>query len=261
MICALAGLRMTPAISTLELDDAVLRTATWGTEPPTLVLLHDGLGSLEQWRDFPGRLAEATSRTVLAYERPGHGRSTPTPAGAWPVDFFDVEAQRLQRLLDHLGLESPLLVGLSDGGTIALLHAATWPGRARAVAALASHSWVEDVCVETIEGMRRRRESVVKGLSLYHEAPEVLFDAWSGVWTSPSFRARDLRPRLASIVVPTLIAQGSEDEYATDAMLRETAAAIGDAQALELSGLGHLLHVSDPDRVAAAVADFFASLD
>ncbi|MEM1246556.1 MAG: alpha/beta hydrolase [Acidobacteriota bacterium] len=244
---------------TLQLSDASLHWAQWGAGSPQVVLLHDGLGSLAQWRDFPACLSEATGRSVIAYERQGHGSSTPVPTGPWPTDWLDREAERLGALLDHFGIEHPDLVGLSDGGTIALLFAARHPTRPRTVSALAAHSWVEPVCALAVSGMARLPTPLIDSLASYHRDAAALFTAWSGVWASEEFASWDIRPQLGKIAAPTLIAQGTADEYATDAMLTETAAAVGEtAWRLALDGWPHLLHLHDAEALARHVAEFLS---
>ncbi len=255
--------------STVAVGEAELTVARWGYGPAEIVLLHDGLGSIGQWRTIPGRLAAETGRTVLAYDRPGHGRSIPVPTGAWPADWLHLEAARFARLLDRLGdrvAPHPLLVGHSDGGSIALLHAAADGGdrgrELRGLVTLAAHSWVEQRCVDGIAGMAAAREPIVAGLVRYHAAPGAVFDAWSGVWLSDDFRPWDIRPSLGVIPCPTLVVQGRLDEYATEAHATETAAAVGsNAEALLLDGVGHLLHHQDPELVVRVARDALQSFE
>ncbi len=260
----------------LALDDAAMTVAVWGDGPADVLLLHDGLGSIGQWRTIPRRLAERTGLTVLAYDRPGHGRSTPVPTGPWPADWLHREAERLGRLLGAVDVvERPLLVGHSDGGSIALIHAAAigggeagdgdGDGDGRALAGLvtlAAHSWVEQTCVDAIAGMRHDSGPIVAGLRRYHTDPAAVFEAWSGVWVSDGFRPWDIRPKLSTIGCPTMVVQGRNDEYATDAHAIETATAIGDnARWRLLDDVGHLLHHQDPELIVETVADLAAELD
>ena len=250
---------------TVELDGASIDVARWGTGPAQIVLLHDGLGSIGQWRTIPGRIAEEAGCTVLAYDRPGHGGSTPVPTGAWPADWLHREADRLDRLLTTLGPQidgRPLLVGHSDGGSIVLLDAAARPDRdRRGLVTLAAHTWVEQRCVDGIVDMVDQRASIVAGLAHHHQHPEAVFDAWSGVWLSQDFRPWDVRGDLAPISCPTLVAQGRLDEYATEAHVTDTADAIGaNAEARLLDGVGHLLHHQDPDLVVSVVVEAWQRL-
>ena len=222
-------------------------------------MLHDGLGSIAQWRSVPADLARRTGRPVLAYDRAGHGRSTPTPTGAWPADWLHREAVVLADLIDAVGASDPVLVGHSDGGSIAAIHAATTPSHTR-LALLAAHSWVEPITVDEIARLRARPDGVVRRLRRYHAAADALFEAWSGVWTGDEFAAWDIRPRLGAISAPTLVVQGARDEYATDRHAVETAAAIGaNAECRLLPGLGHLLHHEAPEQVGELLARFIAA--
>lgn len=246
-------------IEVVELGDLRLTTATWGTGTPEIVMLHDGLGSIEQWRSVPADLARRTGRPVLAYDRAGHGRSTPTPAGAWPADWLHREADVLAELIRAVGTTDPVLVGHSDGGSIAAIHAASTRSGAR-LALLAAHSWVEPITVREIARLRARPDDVVRRLRRYHRAADALFEAWSGVWTGEEFAAWDIRPRLGAIPAATLVVQGAGDEYATDRHAVETAAAIGpNAECRLLPGLGHLLHHEAPDRVSELLARFITA--
>ncbi len=223
-------------------------------------MLHDGLGSLSQWRDTPAEIAEATGTAVMAFERAGHGTSTPIPDGAWPADWLHIEARVFADLLRAMSIERPLVVGHSDGGSIALLHAATG-GDCRGLIVLAAHSWVETACTEAITAMRQSADRFVAGLEPHHDDPRALFDAWSSVWVSREFSSWDIRPLLESIEVPTLVAQGDLDRYATDAQLTEMAAAIGPNATIErLAGVGHIIHHEQPTAVMSLVADFYEQL-
>ena len=246
-----------PHVSVVAVGACRLRTATWGSGPVEIVLLHDGLGSISQWRNTPAEIAAATGVAVMAYERAGHGASTPVPDGPWPTDWLHREAEVLGALLQEMNIDQPLLVGHSDGGTTALLHAARGGG-CSGVIALAAHSWVEPRCSGAIVGMRRFPDRFVTGLAMHHDAPAELFEAWSNAWVSDAFATWDVRPLLASITAPTLVVQGDQDQYATDAQLTETAAAIGaNATVMRLAGAGHIIHHEQPAVVAALVAEFY----
>ncbi len=250
------------ATAFVDVGAARLRTATWGAGPAEIVLLHDGLGSIAQWRDVPAGIHRRTGATVCAYERAGHGASTPMPIGPWPADWLHREAHVLTELLDVLGIEAPLLVGHSDGGSIGLIHAAGHDAatsrRCSGVIAIAAHSWVESVCADNIRAMRADPHRFVTGLARHHDHPGAVFEAWSGVWVSDEFARWDIRPLLASITCPVLLAQGTDDKYATDRQLTATAEAIGAAtQIVRLDGVGHSVHHQAPDRVVDLVATFY----
>lgn len=249
-------------VDVVEASGARLRTATWGSGVANILLLHDGLGSIGQWRGVPGAIHRATGATVVAYDRAGHGASTPVPDGPWPADWLHREADVLAELLGQQDVRAPLLVGHSDGGSIALLHAlagsSSGTDSIAGVVALAPHSWVEPVCVASIAAMRDGPEDIIAGLARHHDAPGPLFEAWSGAWTSDAFAPWDIRPTLGGIARPVLVVQGSADEYATTAQLEQTALAIGDdAETLLIDGVGHVLHHQVPDTVTDLVAAFY----
>lgn len=237
-----------------------LTTATWGTGTPDIVMLHDGLGSIAQWRSVPYEVARRTGLTVLAYDRAGHGSSTPRPSGPWPADWLHREAEVLSLLLSRVGAAQPVLVGHSDGGSIAAILAADQPSSCRQLVLLAAHSWVESVTVDEIARLRATPGPIVGSLGRYHDHPDALFEAWSGVWVGDEFARWDIRPSLSTVAVPTIVAQGVLDEYATPAHAIETSAAIGDnARPVLLPELGHLLPHEAPETVIELVDGFVRS--
>ena len=243
----------------ITLSHVDLVTTTWGEGSPAIVMLHDGLGSIELWRDIPRRVAEQTGATVMAYDRSGHGSSKPSAPTQWPPNWMSQEADVLAELLSHLGTTDVILVGHSDGASIALLHASAG-GSVAGVLALAPHSYVEQRCVDAIAAMRDHPKRTVAALARYHDDPEGIFDAWSRGWTNPEFASWDIRDQLSAISAPALIVQGVNDEYATPAMVRSTAESIGaNAEWRLLNGVGHLLHRDDPDLVVNVAADFVAA--
>ncbi len=241
-----------------------LEIQQWNSESPAeapIVLVHDGLGSIGQWGPFPRLIAEETGRRVVAYNRAGHGGSAPVPTGPWPANWMATEAVVLGDLLDQLGGSPAVLVGHSDGGTIALLCGLLRPDRVAGVVALAAHTWVEHVCVGEIRAMRDSPGRILLFLANHHANPAALFDAWSRGWTSPGFRSWDIRPELAGLNVPVLIAQGDEDEYATKAMATETAAAIGlNASVTIVDHCDHLMYRRATAEVLRLISDFRAEL-
>lgn len=233
----------------MTVDDHGLDIATWGHAPST-VFVHDGLGSIGQWRDVPQRVAAISGRGTLAYDRAGHGRSTPVPRGPWPIDWMAHEAEVLADVIARHAVSPARLVGHSDGGTIALLCAAKRPDLVSDVVALAAHSWVETKCVNAIAALRSEPDTIVPALSRYHRHPAELFEAWSGAWTSAPFASWDVRPQLAAITCPAIVVQGADDEYATEQMAWTTARAIGSpAEVVIVSGCRHAIHRDAPDLV------------
>jgi pimeloyl-ACP methyl ester carboxylesterase len=225
-----------------------------------LVLLHAGLGSVGLWRGFPAALASATARRVLAFSRFGHGRSARPPSPRTPA-FFHAEAlEVLPGVLAQLGAPEPVLVGHSDGASIALIHAAHHP--VAGLALLAPHVVVEDVCVDAIRGTRRQYlEGGLRGrMARHHDDVDAAFWGWCDVWLDPAFRAWSLEPEAARVSAPVLLVQGVEDPYGTlDQLDRIEARVRGSVERLELPG-GHSPHLEHPERVVAAVAAFTARL-
>jgi pimeloyl-ACP methyl ester carboxylesterase len=224
---------------------------------PPLVLLHEGLGSVAMWRDFPARLCATLGRRGLVYSRPGYGRSTPRrPDEAWGPDYLHEQAQALlPALLDALAVPAPyVLFGHSDGGSISLIHAARFPGRAAAAVVLAPHAFVEPVA---LAGIRATRAAYLAGdlrqrLARYHDDVDSAFFGWNDAWLAPEFVPWNIEDLLPAIRCPVLAIQGEEDEYGTMAQLDVVAARVPDAALLKLADCGHVPHRDRPDAVIEA---------
>ncbi len=243
--------------SVVEIGNRRLHTQTWGDPPASIVLLHHGLGSISQFRDLPERLHRATGGTILAYDRAGHGNSLPTPSDEWPADWLHTESDVLAALLVETGITRPLLVGHSDGASIALIHAASVGESVVGLVALAPHSFVEDKAVGAIASMRAEPSQMLATLVEHHTGPLALFEAWSGAWVSDAFRDWDIRDRLGGITAPALVLQGSLDEFASDEMLWSTVSAMGPrAEGRILEGLGHDLPREAPALLCDLIAGF-----
>jgi len=230
-------------------------------EAPPLVFLHEGLGSISLWRDFPDRVAEATGCPALIYSRRGFGHSDPlTPPYRRPRDYLHIEAlEVLPRLLDHFGLHRPILFGHSDGATIALIHAG---GANRPVAAAileAPHVMVEP---ETLTGIRAtlnawHKSDLPQKLARHHQHVEGAFWGWADTWLDPDFHDLDIRDLLPRITNPTLVIQGDRDEYGTVTQVESiTRAVSGPADALIIPQCGHSPHIHQPSVVLDATLTF-----
>jgi pimeloyl-ACP methyl ester carboxylesterase len=229
---------------------------------PVLVLLHDSLGSVALWRDFPERLAEATGLGVFAYDRRGHGGSDPLGARPRTSAYLHDEAATLARVLESAAIEDAILFGHSDGGSIALLAAAHHPAPVRAVVAEAAHVFVEE---RTLEGIRAAQRAVAEGDLLArltrHHGPkaEALLAAWMGTWLSPGFRGWNIEDDLRRIRCPVLVVQGDLDEYGTSAQVKAIARGVaGPARTLVLAGVRHTPHRESPAAVLEAVTELVA---
>jgi pimeloyl-ACP methyl ester carboxylesterase len=226
----------------------------------TMVFLHEGLGSVAMWRDFPARLCAATGMSGLVYSRPGYGRSTPRrPDERWEPDFMHRQAQEvLPALLAELRVARPWLFGHSDGGSIALLYAAAFPQALRGAIVLAPHILVEDVSVTSIAQAREAYlgTDLKQRLARYHDDVDSAFWGWNDVWLSPAFRPWSIEGEIAPIRCPLLAMQGLDDEYGTLEQIRGIARRVPHAQLLELPDCGHSPHKDQPEAVIQAVQEF-----
>ena len=215
---------MTPG--TISIDGRRLETAWWGPTPdaaPTLVLLHEGLGCVALWRDIPERLAAETGFGVFAYSRFGYGRSDPAPMPRPMTYMHDEALQVLPKVLDAAGIEHAILIGHSDGGSIAAIHAGgARDPRVAAIATIAAHFFVEDLNIASIEKLLGEYETtnLRARLARYHANPDIAFRGWSGAWLDPRFRKFDIVGYLPDIAVPMLALQGDADPYGSAAQLR-----------------------------------------
>ena len=183
------------------------------TNGPTVVMLHEGLGSITQWRDLPDRIHSTTGLPVVAYDRSGYGRS-PATARRYTATFMYEEAQlTLPALLDSLKIDQPVLVGHSDGGTIALIAAACGSVTPVAVATIAAHIFVEQAGLDGVNAATSRRNQIVEGMSRHHNDAAATFDRWSTIWRDPDFASFDMSDMLTNISCPLLVLQGDRDEY------------------------------------------------
>lgn len=235
-------------------------------DAPLMIFLHEGLGSLSMWKDFPARLCDAAGVRGLIYSRPGYGRSTPRAADEqWAPDFLHRQAHEvLPALLQALGIRAtrqPIwLFGHSDGGSIALLYAAHHAAQhaLTGVVVVAPHLFVEDVSVASIAQARvaYTEGSLKAGLAKYHDHPDSAFFGWNDVWLSPAFRAWNIEADIAAIAAPLLAVQGVDDEYGTLAQIRRIRQAVPHAQLLELPGCRHSPHREEPQGLIDAVVAF-----
>lgn len=230
-----------------------------------IIFLHEGLGSVAMWRDWPATVCAATGRGGLVYSRRGYGRSDAVPdvrgAGRLGPDYMHREAlEVLPHLLAQLGIERPVLLGHSDGGTIALLHAAHFPVRACVV--MAPHVIVEDISVRSIEQARVAFEKgdLRERLARYHRDVDCAFWQWNDIWLSPEFRGFDIRSECRHIAAPVLALQGEDDPYGTLQQIHDIAPTLGLYRMEALPACGHSPHRDKPEHAAGLITDFLASL-
>jgi pimeloyl-ACP methyl ester carboxylesterase len=225
---------------------------------PTLVFLHDSLGCVETWRDFPERLGRRVGLDTVSYDRQGYGRSSalgPTPR---TLEYLEEQATVLFALLHALAIETAVLFGHSDGGSIALIAGSMQPQRVAAVVTEGAHVLVEDV---TLAGIRAAQHAFAttdlpERLARYHgDKVHAVAAAWIETWLSPPFRAWNIERYLPAISCPVLAIQGEDDEFGTEAQVR----AIVDgarAESLLIPGIGHTPHREARDTVLDAAAAF-----
>ncbi|WP_152206248.1 alpha/beta fold hydrolase [Marinobacter changyiensis] len=232
---------------------------------PAIVLLHEALGTIALWRTFPARLAEATGRDVLVYERRGYGRSSPEPLPR-PLDYLEQEGEVwLPRLLQALGLKDVILLGHSDGGSIALVTAGAVPDQVSGLATMAAHVTVDPLTLHGIRAMGERYRTTDLGerLARHHgERGRLLFDAWQETWVKEAFRqAMNFQPWLSQVRCPALIMQGENDEYGLPQQVTDIVNAIGPhASPVFIPDAGHFPHFEQPERVLALISEFVDSI-
>lgn len=234
-----------------------------GVAPATLVFLHEGLGSVALWRDFPEKVARRLGMPALVYSRFGYGQSDGL-RGKRQVDFMHREANDvLPALLAKLGIGEPLLIGHSDGASIALIHAASHP-EVRGLVLMAPHVFVEPVCVESIARIREtymRSSDLRQRLSKYHARVDDAFLGWADVWLDPAFLGWSIEDLVGSVTQPMLLIQGRDDEYGTLEQLdRIEARAKGPVQRLVLDRCGHSPYRDQETAVIEAVVGFVRRL-
>jgi pimeloyl-ACP methyl ester carboxylesterase len=232
-------------------------------QSPLVVFLHEGLGSLAMWRQFPQRLCDATQTRGLVYSRPGYGRSTPRAATEfWGVDFMHRQAHEvLPALLHALGVDdSPWLFGHSDGGSIALLYASKFADHVAGAIVVAPHIFVEELSISSIEKARSayRDSDLRQRLAWYHDDPDSAFWGWNDIWLHPPFRQWSIEREISTITCPLLAVQGSGDEYGTLEQIRGIARRVPRTQLLELADCGHSPHREQPDELLEVCAEFVA---
>ena len=225
---------------------------------PPIVFLHEGLGSVAMWKDFPQRFCATHGLRGFVFSRPGYGRSTPRPHGEhWAPDFMHRQADEvLPALFAAVGIARPWLFGHSDGGSIALLHAAGHD--VAGVVAIAPHLFVEDVSVASIERARDAYETtdLRARLARYHDDPDSAFHGWNDAWLNPAFRDWNIERDIETIVAPVLAVQGEDDEYGTLAQIHAIARRLPKTRLLAIPRCGHSPHRDQPQTLTREAGRF-----
>jgi pimeloyl-ACP methyl ester carboxylesterase len=225
---------------------------------PALVFLHEGLGSVALWRDFPDRLAAATGRRALIYSRAGHGESSVPDAPRTPRFMHDEALDVLPGLLARHGIERPVLVGHSDGASIALIHASRHPVTRLVV--LAPHVFVEDLSVASIADARDTFAStdLRERMARYHRDAEATFRLWNNIWLAPEFRDWNIEDVLPGIAAPVLAIQGEHDQYGTLAQIDAIEAGVAGPFERVVLDARHAPHLEAPEETLRAAAEFIS---
>jgi len=232
---------------------------------PLMIFLHEGLGSLAMWKDFPQQLCDALGCRGLVYSRPGYGRSTPRAAEeAWAIDFMHRQAHEvLPALLQAMGInpaqDPPWLFGHSDGGSIALLYAARFSASVAGAVVLAPHIMVEDKAVASIALARQAYQDtdLRQRLARYHDDPDSAFWGWNRIWLHPPFKQWSIAQEIGTITCPLLAVQGLDDEYGTMEQIHGIARRVPQTELLELADCGHSPHRDQGAALIEAVACFY----
>jgi pimeloyl-ACP methyl ester carboxylesterase len=250
---------------TILAGGAALEARCYGPPPrqaPTAVLLHEGLGCVGLWRDFPRALAAATGHGIFAYSRQGYGASDPCSLPR-PLDYMTDEAVRvLPQVLDAIGLERGVLVGHSDGASIAALHAGlVRDPRIGGIVLMAPHVFTEPMGLAAIAEARTAYDSgdLRSRLAKHHRHVDAAFRGWNDAWLDPEFARWDIREPLADITVPVLAIQGEDDQYGTRAQIRAIETAVP-VKAVMLADCRHSPFLDQPQRTLALAAEFMVQI-
>jgi len=238
-----------------------VRIAPDRTDAPLVIFLHEGLGSVAMWKDFPEKFCEAGGFRGMVFSRPGYGRSTPRADDElWDVDSMHRQAfEVLPAFLDAVGVhENPWLFGHSDGGTIALLYASRFPDKLAGLVVMAPHLFVEDITVANIEIARTAylETDLPARLGRYHDSADSAFWGWNRIWLHPPFRQWNIENELDAIGCPVLAIQGVDDEYGTLEQVRSIARHAPQTELFEVDNCGHSPHRDQPERVIIAATRF-----
>lgn len=256
---------MRPGI--IRLPGGTIETAWWGppaTEAPTIVLLHEGLGSITLWRDVPERLTATTGWGVFAYSRFGYGNSD-TTALPRPMTYMHKEAQViLPEVLQMAGIKQNVLIGHSDGGSIAAIYAGSSSAPdLLGIVTIAAHFFVEDLNIASIRQIKAEYETgtLRQRLARYHRDVDTAFHGWNGAWLDPRFRDFDITGLLPDIRVPILALQGEADPYGTDRQIHVLQAKVQAPIKIQfIPGAQHSPHLEAKDATLTAITSFIANL-
>lgn len=254
----------------IEIGNQEIHVKTWqpvdgGQNLAPIILMHDSLGSVDLWRDFPAQLAAATGRSVYAYDRLGFGQSSAHP-DQLKTDFVLTEAQQaFKAVMDHFHLHRFVIMGHSVGGGMSVVIAAAYPERCAGLITIAAQYEVEEL---TLAGIREAKSGFaqpgqLERLARYHgDKAQWVLNAWTETWLSPVFRDWNLAAQLSGVHCPALVIHGELDEYGTTAQPQQIFQGVaGQAELQILEGLHHMPHKEQPELVTALIADFAQELN
>ncbi len=223
-----------------------------------IVMLHEGLGSVAMWKDFPHRVAHSANRNVLVYSRAGYGRSSPAKLPYGVRYMHDEALVVLPRLLDACAIERPILLGHSDGGSIALIHAAAAGRPVAGLVLMAPHVIVEDVSIESIAAAKVawRTTDLRAKLARYHDDVDGAFTGWNDIWLHPDFRDWNIEDLVRDVRCPILAIQGEDDEYGTMDQIERIERLAPDVERVRLADCRHSPHRDQPEVVLEALVRF-----
>ena len=228
---------------------------------PTIVMLHEGLGALSLWRDFPRKLSNLINCSVFVYSRHGYGQSD------FINDEFDTQYMHrealhiLPQILNHFEISNPILYGHSDGASIALIHASSADNEIMGLILEAPHVFVEEISLIGLKDAKKAFEQggLKAGLAKHHREPEMIFRCWNNIWLSPEFLTWNIVPCLSNIQCPTLLIQGEEDAYGTLSQLDTIEKNIsGSCEKKIIHGIGHSPHRENPELVLRSIQQFIS---
>ena len=254
--------------STVEAGGKALEYACYGPPPeeaPTIVMLHEGLGCLARWRDFPEEVSAATGCGVFAYSRSGYGQSDAADLPR-PLDYMTREAvDVLPELLDRIGLRRGILLGHSDGATIAAIYAGSIiDHRVRGLVLMAPHFFTEPKGLAEIARTKQAYETgaLKERLARHHRNADDTFNGWADCWLDPDFASWNVAEVIDYLRIPVLAIQGRDDEYGTLAQIREIEERIySPVDTVILESCRHAPHIDQPAQTLAAIGDFVARLE
>jgi pimeloyl-ACP methyl ester carboxylesterase len=248
--------------SFMDVDGARLEVRRWPGRPLPILMLHEGLGSVSMWRDFPEQLAAATGHEVICWSRRGYGFSD-SQSEPFEPDYMHRESELLPEIMRALELEVAHLFGHSDGGSIALLSASRFPHLVAALILEAPHVFVEPVTLDSIRAVRAHFESGNLGgkLARHHADADLVFWCWNDIWLDDRFRAWSIESCLSAVGAPALLIQGLDDEYGTLSQLDCIEKWLPRTERLILPECGHSPHRDKTIAVLEASSQFLREIE